>query len=490
MNAYQEMPKEKNDRRDEVKTLLTNLRNYHMRLVVYRNIYKRPELDSNELSEKVEFIKHFIANWENLIVKNNMDEFLQNEFLKVVYDTIKLELITTIYNSELLEFIINHDFKLRMFRNMIKEDITEIKSSTFANLEFIDYLTRALEVKDILSNEVIRIIIMCNDYEKIREGNSIYLDNQNKKLNSELSNVKTRVKREITHIKDNIRELRKKLIKQLIKRTIVPSILAFIILLGGVGIKYAIDNMVQDNAVEKFNTTYTTYSSIGSKEEETKYEEVLLEDSVIMTIYNKPYLVDGSLFRTVKTYEIDGFDEASLEEYFSIDFSNIPIKPLKEETIELTSSDTLEEYREVTLTTQDKEDVEKTIKELKLSDYAFGIGGALFVPISLAILFSIKTCSFDTKEINKTKEQLEKEIEIWKRELNKLIKDLESMYPKIFESSKICEEIVGYEDFSELKEKYKQVIEESNRINEEQAFLLADLESEIANKLIKKYKRK
>ena len=221
MNAYQEMPKEKNDRRDEVKTLLTNLRNYHMRLVVYRNIYKRPELDSNELSEKVEFIKHFIANWENLIVKNNMDEFLQNEFLKVVYDTIKLELITNIYNSELLEFIINHDFKLRMFRNMIKEDITEIKSSTFANLEFIDYLTRALEVKDILSNEVIRIIIMCNDYEKIREGNSIYLDNQNKKLNSELSNVKTRVKREITHIKDNIRELRKKLTKQLIKRTIV-----------------------------------------------------------------------------------------------------------------------------------------------------------------------------------------------------------------------------------------------------------------------------
>ena len=240
------------------------------------------------------------------------------------------------------------------------------------------------------------------------------------------------------------------------------------------------DNMVQDNAIEKFNTTYTTYSSIGSKEEETKYEEALLDDSVIMTIYNKPFLVDGSLFRTVKTYEIDGFDESSLEEYFSINFSNIPIKPLKEETIELTSIDSLEEYREVTLTTQDKEDVEKTIKELKLSDYAFGIGGALFVPISLAILFSI----------NKTKEQLEKEIEIWKRELNKLIKDLESMYPKIFESSKICEEIVGYEDFSELKEKYKQVIEESNRINEEQAFLLADLESEIANKLIKKYERK
>ena len=82
MNAYQEMPKEKNDRRDEVKTLLTNLRNYHMRLVVYRNIYKRPELDSNELSEKVEFIKHFLHIIIILITSLDKMSFTSNALVK------------------------------------------------------------------------------------------------------------------------------------------------------------------------------------------------------------------------------------------------------------------------------------------------------------------------------------------------------------------------------------------------------------------------
>ena len=52
--------------------------------------------------------------------------------------------------------------------------------------------------------------------------------------------------------------------------------LSFICVISRLTLVFTLDNnMVQDNAIEKFNTTYTTYSSIGSKEEETKYEEAL-----------------------------------------------------------------------------------------------------------------------------------------------------------------------------------------------------------------------
>jgi len=314
MNAYQEMPLE--ERRDEVKTLLDN-----MKLIVYKDIHKRPSLEPNELSKKVEFIKKSICNWEYLVVVNNLDEFLQNEFLKVIYDTIKQELITNIYESELLEYIIDRGFKLEIFKNMIKEDITEINSSSFINIELLNYLNRTIEMKGILSKHVIKGIIMCNDYDKIREGNSKYLDNQNKTVNHDLSNIKRRIKNEISHIKDNIRKLRKKLTKQLIVRTVVPTIFALVILAGGVYTKFTTDKIIRESpTAETFNTTYTTYSSITNERilEETKYIEPLEENKIIMTIYDEPFLMDGRLYRVVKEYEINEFNENNLEEYLSM----------------------------------------------------------------------------------------------------------------------------------------------------------------------------
>jgi len=87
-------------------------------LTVFKEISKRPKLTNDyqcyksslavdDVEAHIKFILIFIENYQRLIKVNGMDEFLQGEFLKVVYDYIKIEFAYNGTSSRILNYKIS-----------------------------------------------------------------------------------------------------------------------------------------------------------------------------------------------------------------------------------------------------------------------------------------------------------------------------------------------------------------------------------------------
>lgn len=481
MQISQELPNV--ERKDFIKTLKTDLKNYNVKLYVYKDLSKRPKIDGIGFKKDIFFLKHFIKYWSSLVAKNNLDDYLQNELLKVIYDNIKQELITNIDKSELLDYIIEQNFKLENFKTMIKEDIKVINSSTYGNIELINYLNRTLEIKDILSKEVIRTIIMCQNYDLIRDGNRAYLEEENKRIKSNLDNTKLTIKNDLLKTKNKIKKLRRSINSKLLGGVLVLTLLISMLTGGSLLIKGGIDN-----GHTKYLTTYTTYSSVNDTIEETTYEPFLSEESTTMTIYSEPYLIDGRLFRDIKIYELDNLtEENDIDNILNIEF-NVPIKPTEGKTVELQEDDIKEEYRIVTKMSQDETNVKK--ESVSFKKYFLVIGGALSIPILMSIVFGGKIFFDEKKYVKELNDKLKEEIYNWQYIYNQLIRQLESNDPILSKEKILIQEIIGYENPDDLENKYKLIIEDCNKVAEERQKVLETLETDKTHKLVKKLDKK
>lgn len=164
---------------------------------------------TNNLELYVDFLSACINHFQKICELNNLDELSQKEFIKVIYYYLKEEVTTNRNTSKILSTIISTHFKIDEFKTLVQEEINEINSYTFINSYLLEYLKQLLQVKSELSIDVIRAIIMCADYEKIREANYKILEKNSQFLSIKLSNVTHRIKMKILTRKEKIKELRK-----------------------------------------------------------------------------------------------------------------------------------------------------------------------------------------------------------------------------------------------------------------------------------------
>lgn len=251
MQASQELPKElkRSDQTIQIKfnfsdNKLFNIEYWYLR--IYRDSYKIPKLENdycNNPLQMIDYIYDFVNHFEEICELNKLSDFVQKELIRVIYYYIKEELIINRDTSKILNLIKEKQFKIDEFKYLIKKDIKMINASTYGNIDLIDYLDRIIEVKDLMSKEVIRVVIMCEDYEKIREGNLNILESRKEKLNARLSRIRQEVKIGIETKKVKILDLRKKIKSIILSRVRIICLFSVLTLIDSLVSKRVFDKM-------------------------------------------------------------------------------------------------------------------------------------------------------------------------------------------------------------------------------------------------------
>lgn len=503
----EEKKQERRNERLSIQNGCSALRNYYpspahfslfWNLTVFKEISKRPKLTNDyqcyksslavdDVEAHIKFILIFIENYQRLIKENGMDEFLQGEFLKVVYDYIKIELAYNGTSSRILNYIIENNFNKEVFISMVRDDIEEINKSSFVDIEFLKYLHMSIKVHDLLSPQVIRNIVMCADYELIKEASKNTLEHNKANVSTNLSRIRIRLRNEIAYKKEGIKDKRKIVNQLLFKRTIVSF--ALIATIAGItfGAKSMVDDFVETNVPPKFKTTYTTYSNVASPSVEEIYSEVIRDNNATLKIYSEAYLENGILYRDIKMYDVEGFTDTSvLDKYFSYDFSII--KPIDiDNKVKVKENEMTEEYRELTIVTQDKEDV---IHSMSTLDYIVFLMLTMSflgcVPVTTEAIFIKKS----NKIYKKKNEDYELLVEEARQKVQELNGDIDKIGKFLKESITLCDEMIGKEDLEELTEEEKELIKQYESIRKDYSELLDEITTDEINIYIKKYEKK
>lgn len=503
-----EYPKEEKIKRRDERIWLSNSYFYmkyvngqlrEWSLEVSKDERKRPTLENDDdffdnflndekcLKKHIEYIITFLSHYDELCQQNKMDEFIQDEFLKVVYDHIKLELVYNRYESKLLNFIIENNFKINEFNNMVKRDIEEINRSTYGNLTFIEYLNTSIKLNDLLSREVIRNIVMCTNYDLIKNTSKNRLKTNSKKTRNALDKIRASLKTTLTYTKDEIRENRKKYKRAIIKRNIAISLILCTILGTGCVVKKQTDNYIETETPPKFKTTYTTYSNISNTSVTEDYSEKINDYSPILKIYSKAYQENGVLYRDITTYKVEDFiDTSDLEKYYNYDFSIVKPTDIDSKVV-VKSDEPKEEYREVLKIYQDKTDAIHNMSKLEYMFY-------LIIPTIFISAIPVYMEAFYISIVNERIYEINRKcypsfVEA-QRLITKLKESGEDIGKFLKESVLLCDELIGSEDISSLSEECQSLIKEYENFRNEHAELLEQITNDEINEYIKKYEKK
>lgn len=490
-----EYPKEeKIKRRDDLIWLKNDYANNYFidyTLIVNKDERIRPIINcylddffnnENHLKEHkhIEYIILFLTHYDELCQINKMDEFLQSEFLKVVYDHIKLELAYNRYESKLLNFIIENNFKINEFNDMVKYDIDKINRSTYVDSEMLEYFKRMLKThNELLNVNVIRSIVMCTNYELIRNASKNRLKSNFQNTKSTLKDLKLNLKYLLIDKKNKIKECRNEYKKIIKKKNIVISLAILIIISASFGATKLVE--------PRLKTTYMTYSNVSSPTITEDYELKIDDNTPTLKIYSEAYLEDGIFYRDIETYKVEDFTSTSaLEEYYNYDFSIIEPINIDKKVI-VNDNELKQEYREVLKIYQDEND------EIKINN---DLGCVLSIIVMTALLSAvplipvaavIDKTNFDIEEIKMKYYPIFVEAQ---RLITKLKESGEDIGKFLKESVLLCDELIGSEDISSLSEECQSLIKEYENFRNEHAELIEQITNDEINEYIKKYEKK
>lgn len=465
---------------------------YNWYLCIYKDKYKLPKLVGDyDLSEK-EKVDKSIDLLIKVIEKNletfSKDEFVKNEFLKVVYEHIKIEICHSLNRtSKLLE--VSKEYGLDI-ESLVRKDIENIKCSTYVDSEMLEYFKRTLKIHDnILNPNVIKSIVMCTNYELIRKGNKAILDNSYQSLKeTNYEDLKENIKTQNKIVKKRLKEKR----KDFIRTSLIGTLMVLTIGASILGFK-PISNIASYNAgtIITYKTTTESYTSLGNFNETEEYMDLSIESpKVTLTIYGEPYEVNGELLRKIEKYNVKDFETTSdLEKYYNIDFDSLLIEPFFTNTQKLEEDDSLEKYIEVSRITQDKEspneEQNKRYYVEILIVLCLALVGIAFIPLGIEYIKLRRSLEF--LDVSKTlyNDETYKLILL----INKCKKILEENGYTLSDAIKLCDEIVGRDSYDDLGDEYKKTIETYKKIRDEHSELIELLKtSDYQNIKIKKKK--
>lgn len=452
----------------------------------YKNLNKNTLPNEDCFFDMIEKIKENYNYWYKTYFKN--DNHLLMEFYKVIYDYIKFEVVYTKESSLFKLVETNPNLKRKYIRELINKDLEDINKRTYINPTLLDYLNNCLNINDVLSKEVIKAIIMCNDYNLIRKGNRYILKKQKELIQEQISknkNTYRNIMNNIDHINMYYREI-------VNKRLCISFLSVLMVIFSSSGLVFGHAAIKTSKKVMTYKTTHEIYSSLGTKEEHTEYES-LLEDASYITVYNEPYLIDNVLYRDVDTYNINDFETLDeLNKLYEIDFDLLKYEPVKIETIEVSENDIQECYKIIEKIRQDSTDTKEQTEELSFSKkMVYYFTGIILITLLLAIgALGIALIQEKIKGLKINKDYLKQFLSEFKINREDYRYYLNKLNLTLTDAIKLCDEIVGLEEIETLDDKYKQIIEEYKILRNQ----YGDLETNITNidndKLVKKYKRK
>jgi len=458
-------------------------------LIVYKSKNKYPKLyseilgpvkDEKTMSIYVETLSKLIEKWRP-ITKNHTD-FIKEELLKSIYYYIKLELCFNENNqSNLLKKIKENNFYIDKFNTFIEDDLNIIKSSIFIDIQILEYLKQTLTISnDLLSNQVIRCIIMCTNYDLIRKGDKSIIET---KLSTTkvtgYQNILYEVKNRRTTFKKNSHLKR----KYSIKTSFFASLLALTVGAGTfVDVKIH-EGLKNASITHTYKTKVETFTSLGGYTEEEKYMPKYDEASSILKSYSETFETEEGLVRTVEYYQIYDFNTTNeLEKYYTLDLSLL--KPYYKDVVESDGND--QSYIEIEKITQDLNDVEDEI------DYDGYIGMSILLILVTALIL-ILPCLAEVFTIMASYNRylLEKEIsKKYKKILYNTLMQARNLLEQngltLDEALRRCDEIIGTDSLDDLSSEYKQIIERYKEIRKEHT----DLENLLKQRDLKRILRK
>ena len=214
---------------------------------------------------------------------------------------------------------------------------------------------------------------------------------------------------------------------------------------------------------------------------------MIRDNNATLKIYSEAYLENGILYRDIKMYDVEGFTDTSvLDKYFSYDFSII--KPIDiDNKVKVKENEMTEEYRELTIVTQDKEDV---IHSMSTLDYIVFLMLTMSflgcVPVTTEAIFIKKS----NKIYKKKNEDYELLVEEARQKVQELNGDIDKIGKFLKESITLCDEMIGKEDLEELTEEEKELIKQYESIRKDYSELLDEITTDEINIYIKKYEKK
>ncbi|MCI8330481.1 MAG: hypothetical protein HFE04_00095 [Bacilli bacterium] len=258
----------------ELGTLIENLKQY---IDIINIIFDIEALNTQQYpAPKKQLIFNIIE-----ILKENKDEVkipkkILKKALNVIYQNIKSELENQL-ESETLNYI-GANFYVEQINEIIKEDIQEIKTSTFVNNpEMLGVLDQEIEKnkENLLNKQLLITIIACRKKEKLKSRTILYMMNEALKLNKNMItiNIKHEKSIEIIQIIKDILEKYKKA-KQKIKVNIPALILTGTLLTGAALSVPTISN----------KTTYDITNATVEKEEFNSQEYLELRNRLYIMI--------------------------------------------------------------------------------------------------------------------------------------------------------------------------------------------------------------
>lgn len=456
-------------------------------MFIYKEKYKKPRLINLRVNrhklerERVEkqaiIIIRYMDYWDKLILKNNLDEYKQYELIRAIYEHIKLEIA---YNSSrkssILSYILHYNFKIKEFTELIKNDINEIRRSTFGNIELINFLNQNISLnKTLLNNDVILSIILCTNIDLIRRANKETLETYKKPLTESLTEANQKVEK-INDIKPKLNDIKKKKNVLETKKRICSSILALSVLGSTIGIGTHLYNEEK----LKYKTDIHTFTSLGQEFNKKSSSIVPSPSLKTLDVYNEVYETDDKLYRTIETYDLST-TSMSNEEYYTLDLTDIPL--IETKTVEVKRSDTLNSYKAVNYLTENE------IKDGEM----LAIDFLRFCLLNVSILGN--PLLLGITYINKKKKlifTLNKEYEDLKKELlNNKVKALFDLDDKVFHKTlKLCEEIIYLSKINNSSDEYQNIIRDYELIQKEYEKITSFLKEDLENYTKKLNKRR
>lgn len=459
-----EMVEKQKERKDEIKFITID--HSKCELHINNKSHKKPSLICfNDFvmprKEKINNYKDLsvrcLENWNEVIVENKLNDDEEKELIKAIYEHIKEEIA---YNqerkSEILKYIIEHKIKVEQFEKLIKEDIKEIKTSTFGHKPLIDLLDQNIKLSETLLNpQIILSIMMNNDIERLRRGNEYILRNNNDACIETFAKESQANMGYLTDQKTKIKDLLKSKKKLILKKQICAGLLTMC-LMGSVtytGIGTFFGRQF------KYSTTTTQYTSLGEESKNTTLNYEKTKALKTLEIYNEPYTEDGKLVRSVETYDISTIPAENYEDYYTLDITQMT--PIKTEIVELTNKSQFKTYKAVNYVVDE---------ERSAADIIF-LNTISFVILNIMILLIPYITLYIIKIKNKKKiELLDKDIDVIAKEITQLMRYYDCIVERYGDTvegaMKLCDEIICMDKLNDLTPEQQKIIEKYKKIKQ------------------------
>lgn len=356
------------------------------------------------------------------------------EFFKVIYKCIQIELVFNNYDSEILNAVLKDNFFAYNVNSVIENDFNEVKSSSYVgNKRVFDNLTeyikrrKILGVNPFLDKTIILDIIMVKEEDLLNalkhnlEGYSEVLSQNNLKRERIIDDIQSsQVISQLNDIKQHIINSNKKIRKNIISLVLSASLIFSVTVCS-------FNNSRNQNNKTLYKTETTLY---------IKHDDKILEPKVFTSYkeleeYDKTLKIEGKVsvsgYRDIEEYSLSDITSETIDNYLSAVPDVLGLNCIRNEHVKADVGDYDGIVRTVKMVYQDLENSKSFFDQ---NNYDSDILFNSFCSLLGMLIFPFRYLRRIKKLLNKKKEEM-KNYQDNKKQLDSLAKELNDLFNQI-----------------------------------------------------------